>query len=434
MRENDGKLSDSHGFTSVREMIADAFEHEKPEPDPSPEQYRAINMCCDTTVPIAGVTGGAGTGKTFVLGKVWQSLREEKTSIVLCAPTGRAAKRIEELTGIRAKTVHRLLEYPMPHELGTGEPNKPKRDRQNPLGERVVIVDESSMITTELYRNLLDALPRYGVIRFFGDDNQLPPVEEYEDNKAVSPFAKVLDKFPKVVLSYNFRNEDLILDNAQRILRGNVPRANARFVILYSDNPIRRLLEFVKDHREFTQGNHQIIIPTRRGQYGTGRVNPSLQLVYNGTGPLLRLVRYDQKEAPLAVRAGDKFLWIKNDYQLDLFNGEIGEIEWLSTEDGELGLRTSDRLVNVPARLKTYSPYHGGIIYYDPRKQVELGYAVTTHKAQGSEFDSVVYCMTGGQAYLLNKRNFYTAVTRARKLVVVITDRRGMGYSMRRYL
>jgi exodeoxyribonuclease V alpha subunit len=429
---SDGKqLSESHG---VADIIADTFEHEKPEPIPSAEQYRAINMCCDLTIPIASVTGGAGTGKTFVLGKVKQSLREDGISAVLCAPTGRAAKRIQELTGIPAMTVHRMLEYPMPTELGLGEPSQPRRNRQNPLNQRVVIVDESSMLSTELYRNLLDALPRYGVIRFFGDDNQLPPVEEYEDGKATSPFAKALDKFPKVVLSYNFRNEDLILDNAQRILRGNVPRANARFVILYDDNPIRRLIEFVKDHRDFTQSNHQIIIPTRRGQYGTARVNPSLQLIYNGYGPMLRLIRYDSKEAPLAVRANDKFLWIKNDYQLELFNGEIGEIEWLSTEDGELGLRTSDRLVNVPARLKAYSPYHGGIIYYDPRKQIELGYAVTTHKAQGSEFDSIVYCMTGGQAYLLNKRNFYTAVTRARKLVVVITDRRAMSYSMRRYL
>lgn len=420
-------MSESHDF------IAERFEHEKPEPIPSAEQQRAINMCSDMDIPIACITGGAGTGKTFVLGKLFKVLKEDYSRVSLCAPTGRAAKRIQELTGIPAMTVHRLLEYPMPDEL-SHEPNKPKRNRQNPLSAKVVIVDESSMLSTELYRNLLDALGKKSVIRFIGDDNQLPPVEEYEDDKATSPFAKALAKFPSVTLSYNFRNEDLILDNAQRILKGSVPRANARFVILYADNPIKRLIEFVRDHREFTQGNHQIIIPARKGQYGTSRINPSLQLIYNGNGPLLRLDRYDKKEAPLAVRASDKFLWIKNDYQLEIFNGEIGAVEWIDTEDGELGLRTSDRTYNIPARVKTYSPYHGGIIYYDPRKQLELGYAVTTHKAQGSEFDSVVYCMTSGASFLLNRRNFYTAVTRARKLVVVIADRRAMGYSMRRYL
>ena len=416
-----------------KEAIAEMFKPDVPDHVPSAEQARAIDLCCDMTKAIVGVTGGAGTGKTFVLGKVFRELKETGFKVTLCAPTGRAAKRIQELTGIPALTVHRLLEYPMPFDLTAGEKNEPRRNRQNPLGSKVVIVDESSMISTELYRNLLDALPKYGVIRFFGDDNQLPPVEEYEGGVPESPFAKVLKRFPMVELSYNFRNEDLILDNAQRILRGAIPRINSRFVVIYTDNPVRQLTQFVKGHREFTQGNHQIIIPTRRGQFGTSRVNPTLQLIYNGVGPMLRLDRYDRKEAPLAVRANDKFLWIKNDYQLDVYNGEIGAIEWINTEDGELGLRTPDRLVNVPARVRQYSPYHGGMIYYDPRKQIELGYAVTTHKAQGSEFDSVVYCITKGQAYLLNKRNFYTAITRARKLVVVIADRMAMSMSMRKY-
>lgn len=427
------RQGESHSDTEIDDFIADRFQNEKETPSPSPEQRRAIDMCCDMSTTIVSVTGGAGTGKTFVLGKAFAALKEAGHSTALCAPTGRAAKRIQELTGIPAKTIHRLLEYPMPNEL-TREPNLPKRNRQNPLEHKVVIVDESSMLSSELYRNLIDALGRKSVIRFFGDDNQLPPVEEYEDAKATSPFAKLLDKFPKVMLNYNFRNEDLILDNAQRILRGSVPRMNARFVVIYADDPVKQLIAFVKDHREFTTGDHQIIIPTRKGKFGTGRVNPSLQMTYNPTGPMLRLQRYNYKDAPLAVRAGDKFLWIKNDYQLDLFNGEIGSIEWLSEEDGELGLRTPDRTVNVPARLRTYSPSRQEIVYYDPRKQIELGYAVTTHKAQGSEFDSVVYCMSSGAPFLLNRRNFYTAVTRARKLVVVIADRRAMGYSMRRYM
>jgi exodeoxyribonuclease V alpha subunit len=173
-------------------------------------------------------------------------------------------------------------------------------------------------------------------------------------------------------------------------------------------------------------------MPTRRGKYGTMRINPSLQLRFNGKGPLLLLDRYEPKEPKLAVRKGDKFLWIKNDYKLDMFNGELGRIAGLDTEDGELELKIADRKSNVivPARVTTYSPYHKTVIQYDPRKQIELGYAITTHKAQGSEFDTIIYCISRGQGWLLNKRNFYTAVTRAKNKVIVISDRRAMGLSM----
>lgn len=418
----------------IEDMIEERFGKDRPEPNPSPEQQRAIELCCDLSKSIASVTGGAGTGKTFVLGKVFKQLKSESHKTVLCAPTGRAAKRITELTGIPAVTIHRLLEYPKPYEL-SDIPNKPQRNRQRPVEARVIIVDESSMVSSELYRNLIDAMQRNAVIRFFGDDNQLPPVEDFDGaTAATSPFAKLLEKFPKVVLTYNFRNEDLILDNAQRILKGSVPRINDRFVVLYTNNPVRELIDFVKGHDEFKQGNHQIIMPARKGNNGTSRVNPSLQMIYNGEGPMLRLQRYDHREAPLVVRADDKFLWIKNDYQLEVYNGEIGAIEWIDIEDGELGLITPDRTINVPARVKTYDPNEGTVKYYDPRKQIELGYAVTTHKSQGSEFDSIIYCITKSHYWLLNRRNFYTAVTRAKKLVVVIADRAAMSMSMRRYL
>lgn len=392
----------------------------------SSEQERAINMCCDMSLTIACVTGGAGVGKTLVMGEVHRELRRMKKTIALCAPTGRAAKRIQELTGIPAKTVHRLLQFPMPDDDidDEADPNKPRRNKDNPLEEQVIIVDESSMISPALYRFLIDAMPRKGVIRWFGDNNQLPPVEEGKP-----PFITLLKDFPSVELTYNYRSGDAIIDNARRILRGYIPMRNSCFEIIYDDRPLDVLLEFITD--DFMQENYQIIMPTRKGRAGTIRANPSIQMRFNSTGPMLRLNRFDKDEAPLAVRAKDKFIWIKNDYKLNLFNGEIGYVDWIDPDAGELGIVTGNREVVIPPRIKTYDMFAGHIVNYDPRKQIELGYAITTHKAQGSEFETVIYCMSKSQVFLLNKRNFYTAVTRAKRNVILITDRRAMGLSLR---
>jgi exodeoxyribonuclease V alpha subunit len=396
--------------------------------DMSNEQMNAVDMCCDMTVTIASVTGGAGVGKTLVMGEVYKELRRMKKSVALCAPTGRAAKRIQELTGIPAKTVHRLLEFPMPdddQDLKT-DPNLPRRCRENPLDQQVVIVDEASMISPGIYRFLMDALRRGSVIRWFGDNNQLPPVEEGKP-----PFIMLLKEFPSVELTYNFRSGDALVANAQRILRGQLPLRNPCFEIIYNDNPLGVMLEFITPH--FTQEDHQIIMPTRKGKIGTTRANPSIQMRFNSKGSMLRLDRFSKDEAPLAIRPGDKFVWIKNDYKLDLFNGEMGHIDWIDPDAGELGVVIGNRAVVIPPRIKTYNAFIGHVINYDPRKQLELGYAITTHKSQGSEFDTVIYCMSKSQIWLLNKRNFYTAVTRAKKNVILITDRRAMSLSMRRY-
>jgi exodeoxyribonuclease V alpha subunit len=394
------------------------------------EQQHAVDLCCDFTQPIASVTGGAGTGKTLVLGHVYKEVKSRTNLVGLCAPTGRAAKRIQELTGIPAKTIHRLLEFPLPDEdIGDDQEfGQPRRNRQNPLVHRMVIVDEASMIDPQLYRCLLDALPPNGVIRFFGDNNQLPPVES---DGTLPPFFKVLEEFPAITLTYNFRSEDAIVGNAMRILSGRIPIRNPQFEILYSSEPIKLLMEFV--NQDFTRDDHQIIVPTRRGRVGTMRINPSLQLRFNPHGDLLLLPRFDGKEADLAVRGDDKFLWIKNDYQLNLFNGEIGRIQWVDPEDGSLGIKADNREIEIPARVRTYSAYLKTMINYDPRKQLELGYAITTHKAQGSEFETIIYCIAKGHFYLLNRRNFYTAVTRAKKNVIIISDRNAMHTSLKSY-
>jgi exodeoxyribonuclease V alpha subunit len=401
----------------------------------SPEQEHAIELCQDVTSRIVSVTGGAGTGKTLVLGYVHGEL-SKRYQVALCAPTGRAAKRIYELTGIQAKTIHKLLEYPQPDDdplFGKdGEElaprNEPKRNATNPFDEFVILVDESSMVGPQLYRELIAALQKRGVIRFFGDNNQLLPVEE-----GPPPFRTVLEKFPSVTLTFNFRSDDEIVSNAYRILNGSIPLRNRRFDVMYADYPVLTLIREMDKHPEYAYDNNQIIMPTRKGPVGTLRINPSIQVKLNRDKHLLRLPRFDKNEHDLVVRANDKFLWVKNDYQLNLFNGEIGRIYKIDPEDGTMWIKTSEgRSVEIPPSIRAYNAYLRTTINYDPRKQIELGYAITTHKAQGSEFDTVVYCMSSSAAFMLNRNNFYTAMTRARSRVVIITDRRGMFLSLRR--
>lgn len=401
----------------------------------SGEQEHAIELCCDTSSRIVGVTGGAGTGKTLVLGHVYRELAK-RCSVALCAPTGRAAKRVYELTGIHAKTIHKLLEYPQPDDDPVYDKDgyevpprmEPRRCSANPFDQFAILVDESSMVGPQLYRELLSALQKKGVIRFFGDNNQLLPVEDGDP-----PFRTVLQKFPAVTLTFNFRSGDEIVSNAYRILRGQIPVRNCRFDVQYSDTPVLALLKHIERHPECAGDGSQIIMPTRKGTVGTQRINPSIQIKLNRSRELLRLPRYDKKELELVVRANDKFLWTKNDYQLDMFNGEVGRISKIDTEDGSLWLNTdSGRSVEVPPSIRAYNAYLCTTINYDPRKQLELGYAITTHKAQGSEFDSIVYCVSQQSPFMLNRNNFYTAVTRARSQVLVIADRRAMFLSLRR--
>jgi len=396
----------------------------------------AVDMCLDSKLRVLSVTGRAGTGKTSVLGQAYKEtmMQVGAGKVVLSAPTGRAAKRIQELTGIKAKTLHKLLEFPEPEDEGPDGkplPPEPRRNRDRPLFEKVVYVDESSMLSQTLYDQLMAALPNNGRIRFFGDDEQLPPVDKG------TPFEELLRSRPKIVLTHCFRSDDEVLFNAERIRAGRIPVRNYRFEIIYTQAPLKTLVRLVDD--AVCQQNTQIIMPTRSGNYGTNRVNPSLQLKFNPTGDVLRVDRAEKlgkrsEIPPISLRGGDKFLWIKNDYALKLFNGETGHIDWVNSEDGSLQLSMDGRVIIVPPFIQTYSPYHGSIIHYDPRKKIEPGYAITTHKAQGSEFDTVIYCMNRGAPRLLNRRNFYTAVTRARHNVIVICDAPSMGLAMRRYV
>lgn len=400
----------------------------------SQEQLAAVDLCTDLDQRLASVTGGAGTGKTVVLGQVYQALIEllDPEQVVLAAPTGRAAKRITELTSIPAMTIHRLLEFPSPEddpEDGEPMPNLPKRNRSYRLDQRVVIIDESSMLGPTLYRQLMDALPNHACVRFFGDNNQLPPVEDGEP-----PFEYLLERHPAITLTWNYRSNDEIVGNAIRVLNGSIPQRNHRFEIIYTDQPIPVLLNMVKSEGDlFSSATGQILTPARRGQLGSRRLNPSLQTLFNPHGPYLQLRRLTESEPQITVRANDKGIWIKNNYKLALFNGEIGTFDNISPDDGSFDFITPDGAITIPPTLRVYNPFLGHPINTDPRREVDLGYAITTHKAQGSEFDTVILCQSSSNGrVLVNRRAFYTAITRARTRVIIITDRSGMRMAMRR--
>ena len=261
------------------------------EIDLSEEQQDAVDMCLDKHTRICSVTGRAGTGKTSVLGVAFRdtAIQVGRDRVILCAPTGRAAKRITELTGIKAKTIHKLLEFPEPDEDdedGKPLPPNPRRNRDRPLFERVVYVDESSMLSQQLYEQLMAALPTNGRIRFFGDNEQLPPVDKG------APFAALLKERAKKELTFCFRSDDEVISNAERIRAGRIPLRNYRFQIVYTLNPIKALIDLVDD--SVCGQSCQIIMPTRTGKYGTARVNPSLQLKFNPKVDILRIERHER--------------------------------------------------------------------------------------------------------------------------------------------
>lgn len=374
----------------------------------SEEQDEAIALGIDKKQKLVGVTGPAGTGKTTIIGEVYKT--GEFKHPVLVAPTGRAAKRIQEATGIKAMTIHRMMRYSMPAD--DDEAGLPTYDKFNRVPYDAILVDESSMVSHDLYRGLIDAMPSRCVIRFFGDANQLPPVE------STSPFEDILKKWPCVKLTKNFRSGDGIVTAANQIIANRVPEPNEKFRMLNpgNGNILPALDEFIDDSFRGLAG--QLIIPTKKGKYGTQSLNRYLQQRLNPTGPVIEIVHDVDGEVEVRrFRVGDKVIQTKNDYKLNIFNGEIG---WVNDiDDDDIIVQFEDKDVIIPPHLESYNPHTGkSISHYDPRLNLDLAYAITTHKAQGSEFDKVVFLMQ--KSYVLGRANFYTAVTRAKEQVTVI--------------
>lgn len=433
---------------------------------------RAIEICCDLSITnrIVAVTGQAGTGKTTILRHVYRIIEQAGYDVVLCAVTGKAAKRIKEATGIPACTIHRLLEYSHPGELDpeTGKPQEisgPSRTPKNPLREDVVLVDESAMIPRDLYRNLIDALKPGSFIRFFGDVNQLQPIEEIVRAGEKSSFQGLLINpvVKSVTLKEIFRQADgsSITFNGDRIIRGMQPIAKPDFAIKVVNVPIAKLGDVVRALKEegkvtFESNNYQIITPARRNKVGSLILNRLLVDIYSdrqADGIYIPRHTHETKiteQKSLLIRVGDKVIVNSNMYDLRprmderyhgkeyipaqphqmVFNGESGIVVDVANEC--LTIDVGDRVVTIPDVIE-YKTKAGLISTLDPRKDVEHAYAITTHKAQGSEYEGVLYFVSRSAGFNQCRANYYTGISRAKKQICVIGDSMSLGnYSLRR--
>lgn len=406
-------------------------------------QLEAVNVCCDTKFRVVGITGEAGTGKTTILKVVYHRLIEAGYRVVLCAPTGKAAKRIFEATGIPAITIHRLLEYPRPNERDpkTGkflDTTVPKRGKRYPLEFDVVLADEYMMVNYEVNRNLIDALPSGGCIRAFGDVQQLPPIENNRARDGLpAPFEEILnrepkDRFPSVRLNKIYRQGEGsgIVKGGHTILQGRIPPKSEDFTVKITERPVDALLDYVHEMREkgidFATIDHQIITPTKKSWVGTVQLNQVLQTALRPeTDGWFDIERHQwDKRNPLRLRAGDKIVWTENNYDLEIFNGETGIVRSIS-EYNEIEVDWGDRISVVPPLL-TYEMRNGQVKDFNPQRSIDLAYALTTHRCQGSEYGHVVYILNKSSVFVQNRHNFYTAVTRGRQHVHVIADMRGL--------
>ena len=404
-------------------------------------QRQAVSECCDLSNRIVAVTGAAGTGKTTILQHVYRNLYKQGTEVVLCAPTGKAAKRITEATGIQACTIHRLLEYPHPGEVdqATGKSlvtTDPKRDRAFPIEQKVVLADEYAMVNVEVHRNLLDSLPNGGVIRMFGDANQLQPIESNKRlQKEDSSFLKMLEKFDGIRLETIHRQagDSNIISNGQRILQGQIPLRKEDFTLKFTDTPVEGILDFIQDNLangvDYGTTDNQIISPTKVGWVGTEALNAAIQqLLQPATKPYVVAERQQWSNIPeQRFYIGDKVINTVNNYPLEVFNGETGIITEFG-DNGDITIDFGDKDVTVPASLEMTGRY--GTYYMNPQKDLDLAYVITTHKSQGSEYDRICYIMNRSRSFLLNRKNFYTAISRARTHVSVITDQKSINLSL----
>jgi exodeoxyribonuclease V alpha subunit len=371
------------------------------------------------------ITGGPGTGKTTLITCLIDILQARGRSVLLCAPTGRAAKRMTEATGREAKTIHRLLEA-APASQGQGRPGGGRflRCEANPLSCDALVVDEASMIDVQLFADLLAALPPGAQLALVGDRDQLPSVgpgnvlADIISSGAV-PVLRLTEIFrqagaSRIVVNAHRINEGLLPlgSPAEGSAAEGSPAETGDFFVIEREDP-ERILETVRElvTRRIPQAfgmdpreDVQVLTPMQKGALGAVRLNAELQALLNPRGPSLT-------RGGTILRAGDRVMQTRNDYERGVFNGDIGRIETVDEAEQGLSVRFDDRAV-----------------HYDwaDLDELTLAYACSIHKSQGSEFPATVV-VVHTQHYVLLKRNLlYTAVTRGRRLTVVVGSRKAL--------
>lgn len=415
-------------------------------------QQEAIEKCLDPKVRVAWVSGGAGVGKTSIMKAVYDGFVARGKTILPCAPTGKAAKRIREVCDIPAKTIHAALEYPRPGEVDqkTGKPlvsTDPKRDHRNPLAENIILADEYSMVNVEVHRNLFDAVRSGGLIRVFGDSHQLQPIESFKKKngdkaKPKSSFLSIMDRFPGTMLTTIHRQDEgsSIIENGHRILKGMMPKRADNYRFHMTDKPNEWIMDYFIDHQpdmpDFKSINNQIITPTNVGWTGTRALNATIQeLSHSPEDEYTELDRHpwdkDEKRRGaqyLRLYVGDKVIFTANNYTLGVFNGETGIVRsW--AEFGEIEIDFGDRVLVIPPAVEVVG-YDERVSVVNPQKDIDLAYAITTHKSQGSEYESVMYIINASRQFMLNRNNFYTAQSRARQTVDLVCDQKSLWASV----
>ncbi|MBN1250467.1 MAG: ATP-dependent RecD-like DNA helicase [Anaerolineae bacterium] len=375
-------------------------------------QQAAIKMALTERVSV--VTGGPGTGKSTITGSLIQLLQAQGRSVLLAAPTGRAAKRLSEATGLPAKTIHRLLEF----KPGAGTVFL--KDRDNPLDADLIIIDEASMIDILLANHLLKAVEAGTHLLFVGDADQLPSVGPGNVLHDMIQSGEV----PVTRLETIFRQskDSYIIVNAHRINHGEMPvfsRRSSDFFLFNKPDPEEAadmVIDIVAKRipQKFgfdPRSDIQVLSPMHRGAVGVTQLNRRLQQVLNPPEPS----RSEISHGARAFREGDRVMQIRNDYHRQVFNGDMGEVVSIDSED---------HLVLVD--------FEGERIPYELSQLDELvhAYAVSIHKSQGSEFPAVVVPMLTQHYVMLQRNLLYTAVTRARQLVVLVGDRRALAIAV----
>ena len=375
-------------------------------------QIEAVKSALDSKVMV--ITGGPGTGKTTIIKAILTILGRLGIDILLAAPTGRAAKRMSEATGREAKTIHRLLEF-------SPQKNGFQKNEEHPLKCDLLVVDEASMIDTVLMYQLLKAVPVYATLILVGDVNQLPSVGPG------SVLRDIIDSgaLPVVTLTEIFRQaqDSSIIVNAHRINRGEMPRLQPSdegrndFYFIEKTEPeeaLRIILELTGGRIRNAFGfdpleEVQILTPMNRGVVGTVNLNSELKKALN---PREDGVTRGGRN----FRVNDKVMQIRNNYDKEVFNGDIGRIIRIDTELQELTITFDGRSV-------TYD--------YADLDELVLAYAVSVHKAQGSEYPCVVIPLLTQHYILLQRNLLYTAITRGKKLVIVVGSKKALGIAVR---